>query len=149
MYEQTHNPLHAWAALQMCAVRMRGGRYRSETLPPWLLDYVIACARSLWMIADYNGGTDADVPKDIAEAFGFKPRGRGVRRQAFLDYVRDGRDFMLASQVRRGRQEQPTHSLEAIVAAVAEAERVSPESIWRAWSAWSAFLEEEYGPVQR
>jgi len=140
MYAKTENPIHAWRALEICADLMREGVYGCDTLPPWLLDYLMTSVDRIRDI--FNEDPDGEVSKRIAAALGFKPIGRGVRRQAFRDFARDDRDQMLAKKVWRGRRLQPTHALEAIVAAVAEAEQVSPETVWRAWSTWNADLDE-------
>src|SRR5262245_38630116 len=82
LYEETGNPLHVLRALQICSELMRGGVYGSDSLPEWILDYLdkaIGEVQELWNEPDQQKG----VPVKIAEIFGFKRAGQGVRDTAF------------------------------------------------------------------
>jgi hypothetical protein len=147
MYERTKNPLHAWRAYQICSELMRGGIYGCDSLPEWVLDYFDA---TTLVIQDlFNESFDGNVPQRIADGFGFKRAGQGVRATAFTNFDLEHRDLMLATDVRRLVNAQPTQSREAVIADVAERHGLSIETVWDAWTTWRDFLEERKKEAER
>src|SRR5262245_50998132 len=93
MYKRTKNPIYVWRALRMCSDLMRAGTYGCDSLPKWVLDYLDAAALTVEKTID---AARRSVPQTIAQGFGFKGAGRGVRDTAFSEYTRQRRDMRLS-----------------------------------------------------
>lgn len=140
MYEQTKNPLHVWRAYQIC--RDVGG----GSFPEWVLEYFDTATTTIQML--YGGdfeAQDAPLLQTIADVFGFKRAGQGVRQTAFSAFDLEHRDLMLAGLVRRAIRLQPAIPIQTIVAEIADQKNTSEPTVWRAWDAWKDFLEQEFG----
>lgn len=142
MFQKTENALHAWRALAICASIRRHDAARCDTLPPWLLEYVLTSATSFEELIEDE--PDDDFPTLIAIALHFRAKGQGVRRAIVRNHERDLRDFQIAIELRGARRLQPAEPLEGLVAGIAEARQLSPETVWRAWSRWNAFIDEAF-----
>ena len=134
-----------------CKIRlafMRDDPYRCEPLPPWLLAYLSAGADQL-QGAYYRRSEKKkfDVPRRSA-ALGFQQEGRGKRRDVFLEFDRAARDRGVAMGIEARARREPNQPIEEIVAALAEAKKVSPETIWRAWEAWRPALPRRFWPAR-
>jgi len=142
MYLETRNVKHAIRALQICGELMQAGQYGCDTLPGWLLEWLMS---ALARVQDVFAG---DVPESktadaIAEAFGFKQTGQGQRTSAVSDWQLDARDLALAGAVWRAKRHDPTQRMRPIVAAVAAEYHVSRETVFDAWSKWKTFVAGE------
>jgi hypothetical protein len=127
-YEQTKNPVHVWRGYQICR------ECRCESLPHWILDYLDAVASAVMELRiRFEDGPIKQLPAQIADIFGFQRAGQGVRDTAFSEVDRRFRDQGLAITVRRLIRTNPDISRETIIAAVAEREHVSDETVRRAY----------------
>jgi len=141
MYVTTKNPLYAWRGLHICLEWMRDRH--CEPLPQWLQAYLRASADQIQQ-AYYEREAPPkktfDVPKVIAAALGFQQRGRGKRRDMFLEFDRDGQKLAWGAKILGRAQRDPHRPIAEIIAALAEAEQVSEETLWRVWREWSVAL---------
>jgi len=144
MYVTTKNPLYAWRGLQLCLECMDAYPGRCEPLPPWLQAYLSAGAdqmqQAYYQRLEHPKKKTFDVPNVIAAALGFQQPGRGKRRDVFLEFERDAQNASWAAKIRGRAEREPTQPIAEIVAALAEAEQVSEETLWRVWREWKLSL---------
>ncbi len=113
------------------------------TLPHWIFEYldrVGAWTHDAWE-RHVGGDTPAFIAAELADVMGFKKAGQGVRATAFSEERQLHRDLDLASEVRRtliavGVVYGPAATDDQVKQAitdVAEASRLSEDTIRRAW----------------